>query len=121
MANPLACAAANASLDLFESEPRLAQVHTIEATLLDALKPCRKLDGVIDVRCKGAVGVVQVEKLHHLDQLRARFVERGIWLRPFADMIYLTPSLSINANALAELCERTVEVVREWSSWGPSD
>ena len=121
MANPLACAAANASLDLFESEPRLAQVQGIETALRDALQQCRDLKEVIDVRCKGAVGVVQVEKLHHLHKLWARFVDRGVWLRPFADMIYLTPPLSIQSDALAELCDQTVAVIQEWSSWNSKD
>src|SRR5262245_5493684 len=58
MANPLACAAANASLDLFEREPRESQVRTIEAVLRDGLEPCRGLPGVVDVRVRGAIGVV---------------------------------------------------------------
>ncbi len=52
MANPLACAAANTSLDLFESETRLEQVCAIEAHLKDALAPFRDLSGVVEVRCK---------------------------------------------------------------------
>ena len=60
MANALACAAANASLDLFESEPRLQQVAAIEAQLARELEPCRTLPGVVDVRVKGAIGVVEL-------------------------------------------------------------
>ena len=117
MANPLACAAANASLDLFESEPRLEQVRVIEGILEHALRPCAKTPGVIDVRCKGAVGVVQVERLHSVERLRARFVEQGVWLRPFGDMVYLTPSLSIDPEQLEELCDSVVSVITEWSRW----
>lgn len=58
MGNPLACAAANASLDLFEREPRLDQIKTIEDRLNVGLEPCRKLERVIDIRVKGAIGVV---------------------------------------------------------------
>ena len=117
MANPLACAAANASLDLFETEPRLEQVREIETTLEQALQPCASRPGVIDVRCKGAVGVVQVDKLHDLERLRARLVEQGVWLRPFGDMIYLTPPLTITPDQLQELCEAVVCAVAEWSRW----
>jgi len=117
MANPLACSAANASLDLFESEPRLEQVRVIERTLKLALQPCVKAPGVLDVRCKGAVGVVQVERLHDLHRLRKRLVQEGVWIRPFADMIYVTPPLMITTKQLETLCEALVRVVSEWSKW----
>lgn len=117
MANPLACAAADASLDLFETEPRLEQVHAIETHMRDALAPCADKPGVVDVRCKGAVGVIQVRQLHNLDRLRVRLVEKGVWLRPFADMIYMTPPLTISSDELSQLCQTTVSVVAEWSGW----
>jgi adenosylmethionine-8-amino-7-oxononanoate aminotransferase len=117
MANPLACAAANASLDLFETEPRLDQVRAIEATLRQAFSACRGLPGVVDVRCKGAVGVIQVKQLHHVDRLRQRFVQEGVWLRPFADMIYVTPPLTISPKQLEQLCDAVIRVVGEWSRW----
>ena len=119
MANPLACAAANASLDLFETELRLERAIAMESELANLLAPCRDLPGVIDVRTKGAVGVVQVARLHNLERLRARIVEEEIWLRPFGDMIYMTPPLSITTEELQTLCEATVRVVQEWSMWNP--
>jgi adenosylmethionine-8-amino-7-oxononanoate aminotransferase len=117
MANPLACAAANASLDLFESEPRLEQVRDIETGLREALRSCEGLPGVVDVRSKGAVGVVQVERLHSLERLRNRFLENGVWVRPFADIIYVTPPLTITRTELEKLCDAVVRVVAEWSRW----
>ncbi|HEX5509315.1 MAG TPA: adenosylmethionine--8-amino-7-oxononanoate transaminase, partial [Pseudolabrys sp.] len=75
MANALACAAANASLDLFEREPRLRQVQAISAALVEGLALCREMAGVKDVRVKGAIGVVEMERIDHLDRLRARFIE----------------------------------------------
>jgi adenosylmethionine-8-amino-7-oxononanoate aminotransferase len=117
MANPLACAAANASIDLFETEPRLERALAIERELAELLAPCRNLHGVVDVRSKGAVGVIQVNRLHHVERLRSRLVEEGIWLRPFSDMIYMTPALSITPEELQTLCEATVRVVQEWSTW----
>ena len=70
MANPLACAAANASLDLFATEPRLEQVARIETQLREGLEPCRAIPGVLDVRVKGAIGVVQCARLGDAAALR---------------------------------------------------
>jgi len=115
MANPLACAAANASLDLFESEPRLEQVAAIAAHLRSALAPCRTFSGVCDVRVKGAIGVVQLEGEVDHDWLRGRFIEEGVWIRPFGDMVYLMPPFVISEEELARLTEAIVKVVGEWS------
>jgi adenosylmethionine---8-amino-7-oxononanoate aminotransferase len=117
MANPLACAAANASLDLFETEPRLARVAEIETRISEWLEPCRELPGVVDVRAKGAIGVVQVAELHHLEQLRAAFVAEGVWLRPFSDIIYMTPPLTISDDELRTLCDAVQRVMFRWASW----
>ena len=103
MANPLACAAANASLDLFEAEPRLEQVARIETLLREGLEPCRHLPGVVDVRVKGAIGVVQLASLKHPAALREKFVEQGVWIRPFGDIVYLTPAFTIGEDQLATL------------------
>jgi adenosylmethionine---8-amino-7-oxononanoate aminotransferase len=101
--NPLACAAANASLDLFEREPRLAQAAEIAAQLRDGLEDCRGLTGVRDVRVLGAIGVVQLERTPKVDALRRRFVEHGVWIRPFGDVVYLMPPLVIGREDLAAL------------------
>jgi adenosylmethionine-8-amino-7-oxononanoate aminotransferase len=97
MANPLACAGAKASLDLFETEPRLRQVASIEAHLRSALEDCRTLPRVVDVRVKGAIGVVQLDAAEvDVRALRTAFVERGVWVRPFKDVVYLMPSFTIS-------------------------
>jgi adenosylmethionine-8-amino-7-oxononanoate aminotransferase len=101
--NPLACAAANASLDLFEREPRLTQAAEIAAQLRDGLEDCRVLTGVRDVRVLGAIGVVQLERTPKVDALRRRFVEHGVWIRPFGDVVYLMPPLVIGREDLAAL------------------
>jgi adenosylmethionine-8-amino-7-oxononanoate aminotransferase len=105
MANALGCAAANASLDLFASEPRLAQVATIERLLRDGLEPCRDFLGVKDVRVKGAVGVVELERIENLDSLRQRFIDEGVFVRPFGAVIYLTPAFTISGEELSKLIE----------------
>jgi adenosylmethionine-8-amino-7-oxononanoate aminotransferase len=111
MANPLACAAANASLDLFEGEPRAAQVAAIETGLRAGLEPCRSLPRVVDVRVKGAVGVVQVDQDVDVYSLRPRFAERGVWIRPFKDIVYLMPPLVISGEELSTLTRAVQDVL----------
>ena len=109
--NPLACAAANASLDLFEREPRLAQVAAIEAQLRAGLARCAAKRGVRDVRVKGAIGAVQLEGPADRARLGARFVERGVWVRPFGDVVYLMPPFVIGADDLQRLIDAVVAVL----------
>jgi adenosylmethionine-8-amino-7-oxononanoate aminotransferase len=111
MANALACAAANASLDLFEREPRLQQVAAISAALAQGLEQCRAAPGVKDVRVMGAIGVVEMDRIDSLDGLRARFVEKGVFIRPFGNVIYLTPAFTIAADELKALTDAVVKVV----------
>ncbi len=103
MANPLACAAANASLDLFECEPKAERVKQIEARLRTGLEPCRSMPGVVDVRVLGAIGVVQLAEGTDVYALRPRFVEHGVWIRPFKDVVYLMPPLVIDDEELDAL------------------
>jgi adenosylmethionine---8-amino-7-oxononanoate aminotransferase len=113
MANALACAAANASLDLFEREPRLRQVADIATALEHGLAPCRGLPGVRDVRVKGAIGVVELDRIDDLEGLRARFVEEGVFVRPFGSIVYLTPAFTISAEELARLMQAVVNVLNK--------
>jgi adenosylmethionine---8-amino-7-oxononanoate aminotransferase len=103
MANPLACAAANASLELFETEPRLAEIAAIEAALAEGLEPCRALPGVKDIRIKGAIGAVQMDGAVNTVALSERFRDEGVFVRPFGDVIYLTPAFIIREAELAAL------------------
>jgi adenosylmethionine-8-amino-7-oxononanoate aminotransferase len=109
--NPLACAAANASLELFRTEPRLEQVAAVEARLRRGLAACAGMPGVADVRVKGAIGVVEIEGAVDVDALRLAFVERGVWIRPFGNVVYLMPALNIPAAELDALIEAVVAVV----------
>jgi adenosylmethionine-8-amino-7-oxononanoate aminotransferase len=113
MANALGCAAANASLDLFEREPRLQQVADIAAMLAKGLDPCRGLMGVKGVRVKGAVGVVELDRIDNLDAMRARFIELGVFVRPIGNVIYLTPAFTISTDELETLMRAVVKVVQE--------
>jgi adenosylmethionine-8-amino-7-oxononanoate aminotransferase len=113
MANALACAAANASLDLFAREPRLAQVAAISSALARGLEPCRGMPGVADVRVRGAIGVVELFRIDDLDALRRRFVAEGVFVRPFGNVVYLAPAFTISADELATLMRAVVTVVGE--------
>jgi adenosylmethionine-8-amino-7-oxononanoate aminotransferase len=113
MANPLACAAANASLDLFDAEPRVDQARAMEDKLRDGLWPCRDLPGVVDVRAKGAVGVVQLASPPDREALKQAFVARGVWVRPFGDIVYLAPALNIEDADIAQLCAAVVSVLKD--------
>ena len=111
MGNALACAAANASLDLFESEPRLAQVAHIAARLEEGLAPCRALQGVRDVRVMGAIGVVELEAMPEPRALQAAFLDRGVWIRPFRNVVYLTPAFVIGDGELDQLTGAVTSVL----------
>ena len=105
MANPLACAAANASLDLFEKEPRLKQVEAIEAQMWAGLKSLVDLPQVEDVRVMGAIGVVELKNTtwELMFSLRQKCAEAGCWLRPFGNIIYVTPAFTITKEDLQTL------------------
>ncbi|MFP3746907.1 adenosylmethionine--8-amino-7-oxononanoate transaminase [Achromobacter sp. SIMBA_011] len=112
MGNALACAAANASLDLFESEPRLAQARALSSALAAGLAPCRELAWVRDVRVLGAIGVVELDRIDDREALKRRLVEAGVWVRPFGNVVYLTPALTIAPDELDTLMRAVIAVLR---------
>lgn len=111
MANALACAAANASLDLFEQEDRLGQVEGIERAMYEGLKDLAVLPGVADVRVKGAIGVVELEGKPDIAGLRDAFVRENVWIRPFGNIIYLTPTLVVSEAELSVLMQAVKHVL----------
>jgi adenosylmethionine---8-amino-7-oxononanoate aminotransferase len=115
MANPLACAVALASLDLLADVGWRGKVAAIEHGLQAGLEPARELVGVKDVRVLGAIGVVQLE--HEVDILTATAaaVERGVWLRPFRDLIYTMPAYVMDEDDLAKVTAAVVDVARAGS------
>ncbi len=116
MGNALACAAANASLTLFETQPRLAQVARIERRMTSGLQACFGLPHVVDVRVKGAIGVVQLDRVPDLESLRRAFVAAGVWVRPIQDVVYLMPPFIIDEDELETLIRAVVRVVSHWSA-----
>ncbi len=112
MANPLACAAANASLDLFEQGRWAGEVARIEAGLRAGLEPCRALAGVKAVRVLGAIGAVELNAPQDAQSLIRRFVENGCWIKPFGKTVYLTPAFVITDAQLAQLTGAICAVLR---------
>ena len=103
MANPLACAAANASLDMFEDGAWQSNVARISAALIEGLEPCRDAPGVVDVRVLGAIGVVEFDAPVAVGDLCAQFADEGAWIRPMGKVVYLTPAFPTSDDDLAVL------------------
>lgn len=106
MAHAIGCAAASASLDLWEKEPRLQQAEALEQKLWDGLKHLQGRPGVRDVRVKGAIGVIEIdEDRARIQRMRAAVVKHGVWLRPFGNILYTTPPLNISDGDLTLLLQ----------------
>ncbi len=112
MANPLACAVALASLDLLATEEWRTQVKRIEQGLRTGLESARELPSVSDVRVLGAIGVVQLEEEVDVATATAASVERGVWLRPFRDLVYAMPPYVISDKDLAVVTTAMVDAAR---------
>jgi adenosylmethionine---8-amino-7-oxononanoate aminotransferase len=119
MGNPLACAAANASLDLLAARDWQSEVAAIEAQLNVGLEPCRDVAGVSDVRVKGAIGVIQFSELARASEIQAAVVERGVWLRPFRNLLYTMPPYVISEGQLGQVIDAMVGAVTSASSSAP--
>jgi len=113
MGNPLACALANASIDLLLASDWRVNIRRIELLLQGGLAPCARLPGVVEVRVLGAIGVVEMEEPVRMREIQRRFVDHGVWVRPFGRLVYLMPPYIITDEQLAVLCRAMVEVLSE--------
>lgn len=103
MGNPLACAAARASLGLFAEGHWRQQVTMIEQGLLRGLAPARNLQSVRDVRVLGAIGVIELDRAVDMRRAPGLFVEHGVWVRPFNHLIYVMPPYILTPAEVATL------------------
>jgi adenosylmethionine---8-amino-7-oxononanoate aminotransferase len=113
MGNPLACSVAIRSIELLLDSDWQANILRIETELKSGLEPCRELDGVKDVRVLGAIGVVELEQPVNMARIQKRFVDNGIWVRPFGRLVYVMPPYIMVNQDLRCLMEKMCLVVRK--------
>lgn len=112
MANPLACSAANASLEVFDQYNWKNAVSSIERQMKKELTRCKNLKNVKDVRVKGAVAVVELYNISNLNRLKTKFIQQNVWIRPFRNIVYLTPSFTITPEELSLLTNSIYDVIK---------
>ncbi|WP_392339811.1 adenosylmethionine--8-amino-7-oxononanoate transaminase [Moritella marina] len=104
MGNPLACAVANASIDLLMTSDWEQQVAGIEKQMQQALLPLTEHDNVTDARVLGSIGVIETARSIDLAKAQVVFVELGVWIRPFGKLLYIMPPYIISQAELETLC-----------------
>ncbi|CAA0087674.1 Adenosylmethionine-8-amino-7-oxononanoate aminotransferase [Zhongshania aliphaticivorans] len=113
MGNPLACSIANASIELLLSSDWESNIRRIEKILSRELSKAVNLPSVADVRCLGAIGVIELKDSVDMASIQARFIDKGIWIRPFGKLVYTMPPYIINDTDLIQLCQHLVAAVAE--------
>jgi adenosylmethionine-8-amino-7-oxononanoate aminotransferase len=113
MANPLACAIANASIEVLLAADWRSNIARIERGLWAGLADCREFPGVADVRVLGAIGVVEMSSPVPMREIQRRFVEHGVWVRPFGRLVYLMPPYIVSDVELETLTASVVSVIGE--------
>lgn len=111
MGNPLACAVACASIDLilsYDIESRTANMQTI---MDEQLATAANLNGVADVRCLGAVAVIELDEAVDMPVFQSLLIDNGIWVRPFGKLVYIMPPYVISDDELVTLCQALLTVV----------
>ncbi|MCW9013066.1 MAG: adenosylmethionine--8-amino-7-oxononanoate transaminase [Gammaproteobacteria bacterium] len=115
MANPLACSVASASINLLLASPWQARIDRIEKQMRAELQRCQELSAVKNVRVMGAIGVVELQCEIDMHWIQPRFVELGVWLRPFNNLIYIMPPYIIETEQLSKITSAIFTVVTELS------
>lgn len=112
MGNPLACSAANASLELLYENDWLSQIDRIEQTMNTYLSQCSQLEAVEDVRVLGGIGVVQVNRAVDVAKIQKYFIrEHKVWIRPFGKLIYIMPPYISSDSDIMALCSAIYQAV----------
>ena len=109
MANPLACAVAQASIDLLLNAQWQQQINNIENYLQRGLEPLQNHWAVADVRVLGAIGVVECKQAVNVAEIQKTFVNAGVWIRPFGRLIYLMPPYIVDEAQVMQLCDAILQ------------
>jgi adenosylmethionine-8-amino-7-oxononanoate aminotransferase len=112
MGNPLACSVAVASLKLLLESPWEERLCNIENKLKEGLAPCADLDSVNEVRVLGGIGVVELHEPVKMAEIQGKFVEQGIWVRPFGKLVYVMPPYVMTDEELATICQGIHDVIK---------
>jgi adenosylmethionine-8-amino-7-oxononanoate aminotransferase len=113
MANPLACAVANASLEILQTNEWQQQIASIETYLINYLMPLNEHHAVSNARVLGGIGVVETKEAVNMAYIQKRFVELGVWIRPFGKLIYIMPPFISQESDLAQLVNAIKAVLDE--------
>lgn len=116
MGNPLACAVACASIDLILSYDIEIRTANMQALIEQHLAPAAMLKGVTEVRCLGAVAVIELDNPVDMPTFQTLLIENGIWVRPFGKLFYIMPPYIITDDELETLCQALLKVVRAYLS-----
>ena len=111
MANPLACAVANASLQLLDEQPMADVVARIERVLARELAPASEMADVADVRVLGSIGVVETKQPVDVGRFQRECVKRGVWIRPFGRNVYVMPPYVTGDADLTTLCREMLNII----------
>ena len=111
MGNPLACAVACASIDLILSYDIERRTSDMQAVMESQLAPAATLDGVKEVRCLGAVAVIELDKAVDMPVFQSLLIKNGIWVRPFGKLVYIMPPFVMTDDELVTLCQSLLTVV----------
>ncbi|WP_394210229.1 adenosylmethionine--8-amino-7-oxononanoate transaminase [Psychrobacter piscatorii] len=114
MGNPLACAVACASIDLILSYDIETRTTKMQRTMEQQLSPAAQLAGVAEVRCLGAVAVIELDDAVDMRIFQSLLIDNGIWVRPFGKLVYIMPPYVITDDELTTLCQALLKVVHTY-------